>query len=267
MMGVSGGTLIDVGGLQISARIKGSGPPLLMMNGIGASLGFLRPLQDKLRDFKTICYDPVGVGKSSPLKFPLRLRRHADHALGLLDALNIEQIDLFGVSWGGALAQEFTYRHGDRVRRLVLASTTAGPGVLVSPSVLLASMDSRPRDSLAYLKTSGAKMFGGSLRTDAEALHGSGIFEHLAPKNSSVYYFQMAAAAGWSGLRYLAVMKQPTLILTGDDDPLVRPYNSRLLKWIIPNSRLQVIKGEGHFMVVSSADKIANHIRSFLSSD
>lgn len=268
-MGVPGARSIKVGNIELRTSVRGDGPPLLMMNGLGASLGVLEPLQTALPDFRTIAYDPAGVGKSSALTLPVRLPRHADHAARLLDTLGIDQVDLFGVSWGGALAQEFAFRHSDRVRRLVLTSTTSGPGLLISPKVLLAFFDPRKRDSHSYREKTAPTLFGGPTRHrhKAEELFETGVFRHLARKSSSPYYFQMAAAVGWSSLRYLWSIKQPTLILTGDDDPLVRPYNSRLIHRLMPNSRLQVIKDEGHFMIVSSAPLLAGLIREFLNED
>ncbi len=266
-MGVKGAVSINVGDIELRTSIRGEGPPLLMMNGLGGSLGVLEPLQNELLDFQTISFDPAGVGKSSPLTFPIRLPAHADYAARLLDTLEIDKVDLFGVSWGGALAQEFTYRHSDRVRRLVLTSTTAGPGILITPEVLLAFFDPRKRDSNTYMEKTAPTLFGGPARDNAKKLMETGIFQHLAKKNSTSYYYQMAAAVGWSSLRYLWSIKQPTLVLTGDDDPLVRPYNSRIISWLLPNSELKVIEGEGHFMIVSSAAILAEAIRNFLTSN
>lgn len=264
-MGIAGAQSVKVGDVEMRVSIRGSGPPVLMMNGLGGSLGVLEPLQDALPDFRTIVFDPLGVGKSTPLKRPMRLRSHADHVAKLLDTLELDRIDLFGVSWGGALAQEFAYRHGDRVRRLVLTSTTPGPGFLTTPEVYFAFFDIRPRDAQTYKDHVAPVLFGGKARHDAEGLFGTGVFRHLTRKNTSAYYFQMASAIGWSSLRYLATLRQPTLLLTGDDDPLIRPYNARLIDRLLPNSELRFIEGEGHFMIVSSAGELAGYIREFLN--
>jgi poly(3-hydroxyoctanoate) depolymerase len=264
-MGVPGAQSITVGDIDIRTSIKGKGTPLLMMNGLGGSLGVLAPLQDALPDFRTIVFDPPGVGRSTPLKFPMRLPAHADYVAKFLDALGFDQVDLFGVSWGGALAQEFTHRHGDRVRRLVLTSTTPGPGLIASPDVYWAFFDVSPRDAKAYKEKVAPTLFGGKARHDAEALFETGVFGHLTKKTTSAYYFQMAAATGWTSLPYLWTLKHQTLILTGDDDPLVRPYNSRLIRLLKPNSELKILAGEGHFMIVSSAIELADHIREFLN--
>ena len=146
----------------------------------------------------------------------------------------------------------------------MLTSTTPGPGLVASPQVYFAFFDVRPRDASAYKEQVAPTLFGGKARSDTEALFETGVFRHLARKTTSAYYFQMASAAGWSSLRYLWSLKQETLILTGDDDPLVRPYNSRLIHRLMPNSELKILEGEGHFMIVSSANELADHIREFL---
>ena len=85
-------------------------------------------------DFMTITLDMPGVGKSQMPRWPIRLPSHADVIAEMLQQLGIEQVDVFGVSWGGALAQEFALRHPSMVRRLILAATSPGPVLLVKPA-------------------------------------------------------------------------------------------------------------------------------------
>ena len=78
------------------------------------------------------------------------------------------------------------------------------------------------------------------------------------------YFFQMLAMSGWSSLPFLPMLQQPTLILAGDRDRIVPLINAQILKTLIPNSRLQVIKGAGHLFFVSRADEKVPMIRNFL---
>lgn len=257
--------VVTIGSHSVRVSDEGAGQPLLMLNGLGASLEVLAPLRNTLADFRTIAFDPPGVGGSSELAWPLRLPAHADVAMALLDQLGVEQVDLFGVSWGGALAQEIAYRYPDRVRSLILCSTTPGPALLATIDVYLAFFDTRRRTSAHYVEHVAPTLFGGRVREEARALLDNGIFRHLARKDSRSYLYQMAAAAGWSSLRYLCRLRQRTLIVTGDDDPLVRPYNSRLLAALIPNSRLEIVAGDGHFLIVTSAAELAALVRDFVA--
>ena len=120
--------------LQLNVSIRGQGSPLLLLNGLGGLIRTFDPLRNELVDYKTITLDVPGVGKSQMPRWPIRLPRHADLIAEMLKQLGIEQVDVFGVSWGGALAQEFALHYPDMVRRLILAATSAGPPPLCSGS-------------------------------------------------------------------------------------------------------------------------------------
>lgn len=121
-------------GLQLNVSICGQGSPLLLLNGLGGLIRTFDPLRDELDDFMTITPDVPGVGKSQMPRWPIRLPSHADVIAEMLQQLGIDQVDVFGVSWGGALAQEFALRYPSMVRRLILAATSPGPVLLMKPA-------------------------------------------------------------------------------------------------------------------------------------
>ncbi|MHC8341058.1 alpha/beta fold hydrolase [Pseudomonas sp. HLT2-19-2] len=82
--------------------------------------------------------------------------------------------------------------------------------------------------------------------------------------NPRTYYHQLAALVGWTSLLRLFRLRQRTLILTGDRDTLVQMYNAHILRRTIRRSEVHVLKGEGHFFVVTSARRTAEAIREFL---
>jgi pimeloyl-ACP methyl ester carboxylesterase len=82
--------------------------------------------------------------------------------------------------------------------------------------------------------------------------------------NPRTYYFQLAALIGWTSLLRLSRLPQRTLVLTGDRDPLIQAYNAHILRRTIRRSELRILKGEGHFFVVTSARRTAVLIREFL---
>jgi len=82
--------------------------------------------------------------------------------------------------------------------------------------------------------------------------------------NPQTYYFQLAALIGWTSLLRLSRMLQRTLILAGDRDPLIQAYNGHILRRTIGRSELRLLKGEGHFFVVTSAGRTAVLVREFL---
>lgn len=246
-----------VNDLQLNVSICGQGSPLLLLNGLGGLIRTFDPLREALGDYTTITLDVPGVGKSHRPRWPLRLPRHADLIAEMLKQLGIKQIDVFGVSWGGALAQEFALRHPSMVRRLILAATSAGPVVLVKPSHIV--------DFFARRQNPRLRNSPGS-RDSLQTLLRFGVARGMLTADPRTYYHQLAALAGWTSLLRLFRLRQRTLILTGDRDTLVHPYNAHILRRTIRRAELHVLEGEGHFFVVTSAERTAQAIREFLGS-
>lgn len=243
-------------GLQLNVSICGQGSPLLLLNGLGGLIRTFDPLRDELDDFMTITLDVPGVGKSQMPRWPIRLPSHADVIAEMLQQLGVDQVDVFGVSWGGALAQEFALRYPSMVRRLILAATSPGPVLLMKPSDV---MD-------FFRRSKNAKMpKQDSSRDSIHTLLGFGVMKGMLSVNPRTYYLQLAALIGWTSLLRLSRVTQRTLVLTGDRDPLIQAYNAHILRRTIRRSELRILKGEGHFFLVTSARGTAVLMREFLS--
>lgn len=256
--------MIEVDGVKVRVCIHGKGKPLLMFNGIGAHIEILDALRKNLEDFQTITLDMPGVGKSEKKQWIMRLSHHADFAAKVLDKLGLERVDLFGVSWGGALAQEFLLRHPERVNRAILAATTPGPGILMRPDVYISFVSPVDRSSDHFVDNIAPKLFGGKMRTQAKNFFKGELSAFLHPKYSMTYLYQLLAAAGWTSLARLGKIDQPVLIIAGTDDPIIRAYNARLLACRIKNAELEFLEDEGHFFIVTSPEETAQHVRTFL---
>ncbi|WP_459729808.1 alpha/beta fold hydrolase [Pseudomonas sp. MHK4] len=239
----------------MNVSIRGQGSPLLLLNGLGGLIRTFDPLRNELLDYRTITLDVPGVGKSQMPRWPMRLPRLADLIAEMLKQLGVEQVDVFGVSWGGALAQEFTLRYPSMVRRLILAATSAGPAMLVKPADVLdffgTSKSARP-----------GKQEGSS--NSLQTLLRFGVVNGMLTANPRTYFHQLTALVGWTSLLRLFRLRQRTLILTGERDTLVRLYNAHILHRAIRRAQLYVLQGEGHFFVVTSARRTAEAIREFL---
>ena len=256
-------TRID--GQQIRYTDQGRGSRvLLLFNGIGASLELLQPFIDCVPGTRVVAYDVPGAGGSPPTSCPWRPRRHAAMAAALLDRLELGQVAVLGISWGGMLAQQFARQYPRRCTHLVLAATTPGqlmvPG---KPSVLLRMASPLRYLSRDYMRSIAGKIYGGTLRHDP-----AGAAEHarrMQPPSTLGYYYQLLALLGWSSLPWLHTLRQPTLILAGDDDPIVPLVNARILAARIPGARLQVVAC-GHLFLLTLADRIGPDIEQFLAS-
>ncbi|WP_434707115.1 alpha/beta fold hydrolase [Pseudomonas sp. R1-1] len=247
--------MMTVKDLQVNVSTAGQGPPLLLLNGLGGLIKTFDALRNELSDYTTITLDVPGVGKSQMPRWPMRLPSHADLIAEMLKQLGIDHIDVFGVSWGGALAQELALRHPTMVRRLILAATSAGPVPLVKPA-----------DILEFFRGSagGKQPERDGSASSTQALLRFGVVKRMLTVRLRTYHHQLAALVGWTSLLRLFRLRSRTLILIGDRDTVVQPYNAHILKCSIPRSELRVLKGEGHFFVVTSAGRTAALIREFL---
>ena len=239
-------------------------PPLLLCNGIGASLEALQPLVDALDpDRGVVRFDVPGVGGSALPPFPYPIAGLASWVTALMARLGHQRFDVLGLSWGGGLAQQLAVQSRRRVRRLVLVAT--GTGALMVPAhprVLGKMMTPRRHRDPAYAAAIAPEIYGGSMRTDpqrgAELLHAA---TRSGPKRG--YYYQLAAMTGWSSLPFLHLIRQPTLVMGGDDDPIIPVANPRLQARLIPDSRLLVYHG-GHLSILTEAEDLAPVIEDFL---
>jgi poly(3-hydroxyalkanoate) depolymerase len=237
-------------------------PPLLLFNGIGANIELVAPFLQALEGPEAIVFDAPGVGGSPVPALPYRPWMLARLSARLLDQLGHEQVDVLGVSWGGAIAQQFAFQHAARCRRLVLAATS--PGHLMVPgklAVLLKMASPRRYRDPQYMGRIAGEIYGGRLRRSPELAREH--LRHVRWSSDYGYYLQLLAAVGWSSLPWLALLKQPALVMSGADDPLVPAANAQILARLIPDARLVSID-DGHLFLVTSAAESARCVADFL---
>jgi poly(3-hydroxyoctanoate) depolymerase len=261
---------VDAGGVRLRTSVRGSGPPLLLITGLGASLDLGVPFERELAacGVQAISFDAPGVGESTPYRWPPRMPGIARTVERMLDALGYDRVHVLGVSLGGVIAQQLARQAPHRVRRLILAATGPGlGGVPGSPRALLALATPRRYYQPAYYRRIAARVYGGAARRDPDALlHGSPARFTGRPTLSG-YLGQIYAITGWTSLPWLRTLPQPTLVLAGDDDPIVPLINGRILARCIPHAQLHVIVGGGHLFLLEQPAETARLITTFLRSE
>jgi poly(3-hydroxyoctanoate) depolymerase len=249
-------------------RVQGEGRPLLLVMGLGGNIEMWEPLVAELDGFTTIAFDAPGTGESDVPRFPLRMGALARLTSELLDLLGYRRVDVVGVSYGGAIAQELAYRHPEHVRRLVLAATMCGLGAVPGKPIALALLSTPYRYySRSHLKSIAPHLYGGEIARRPELLDRHAYSRLSRAPSLRGYLWQMAAIIGWSSLPYLHRIRQPVLVLTGDDDPIIRVINGRILASRIPGARLNILRGGGHLFLVDQAQESARLISEFLVDD
>lgn len=260
---------IAVGGLRLhTARRQGTSKmPLLLLHGLGGSMESWGPLLEAMPDRDIFMIDAPGAGRSQTPMLPLRLKGTADHIAKALAALNVEQVDVLGFSLGGTIAQELAYRHPAMVNKLILVATVPGlglvPGKIRAQIALLSTRRHKHRDAA---ERDMPIICGGRTARDPDALKMLLDGRTLYPPTTRGYRYQQMSVMGWSSLLWLHRVAAPTLVIMGEEDPIVRSQNGTLLKWRLPDARLEVIPGAGHMMLFDEPAKTAPLIEHFLDT-
>ena len=257
---------VEVDSTTIRVATRGYGPPLVLLNGFGANIEMWAPFQSLLTDRRIVMFDAPGTGESPPLHGPRRMRALARLLGRVLDKLGIGEADILGYSWGRALAHEFAHRAGDRVRSLVLVSTIYGVGGLPPSLGAVANLLTTKRySSYAHLEKVAPRLYGGPTGRHPAAVRAQAHAWFDRPPSATGYAYQLYAIAGWTSAPWLWTLRHRSLVLVGDDDPLVPLWNAKMMARAIPRAQLHVVQGGGHLLLLDQAPEAATVVDRFLS--
>jgi poly(3-hydroxyalkanoate) depolymerase len=261
--------MVQVGSLRLRVVIRpgnGKGVPLLLINGIGANIEMFDPFVEALDpNLEVIRFDIPGVGDSPPPLFPLTLMTLARLTSQMLEQLGYQQVDALGISWGGALAQQFAYDHPRQCRRLILVATSTGAIMVPAHISVLVKMISPERYlHPSYMQAIAPSIYGGRIRSDLSLIQK--ILHKVRAPSALGYYWQLLGCVGWTSIHWLTCLRQPTLIIAGDDDPLIPIVNARIMARLIPKSILRIIRNGGHLYLLTDAKEAAEIVQAFLSN-
>ena len=165
---------VEVEGIRLRvATQRGSdgGVPLLIFNGIGANFELVFPFMRAMHGIEILVFDVPGIGRSELSWRPRRFSGLARLTAKLLDRLGYPEVDVAGVSWGGALAQQFARQYPRRCRRLVLAATSPGAVMIPGRPKALAKMVTPQRYlSPTYMQRAAGTIYGGEVERDPRVI-------------------------------------------------------------------------------------------------
>jgi 3-oxoadipate enol-lactonase len=237
----------DANGARLYYEVYGEGEPLLLIPALGIShVGWANDVPAYAREFKVIVFDPRGTGQSSfPEGVDVTMAQQADDAAALLDALGVDAAHVYGVSTGGAAAQEMALRHPEKVRSLILGATSPGgphavPAEDWATAAFVAALN-QGVEAPNFLEVCFSPGYLAEHRPEAIAW-----LERIAggPSTRPEAAIAMArASAGHDTYDRLPSITAPTLVIDGADDPMSPTENSRILAQRIPGAELVLLEG------------------------
>ncbi len=261
---------VEANGIRIYYREMGAGEPLLLIMGLGANVDwwdpvFLRRLADR---YHVVAFDNRGAGRSEKPPGPYSINQMAEDAAALMDRLGWSSAHVLGMSMGGMIAQELTLLHHERVRKLVLVVTTCGgrEQVLASPEVYKVLYMPKEGISPEVIARSTLYLLFPKDYMEAHPEKMERVVQDLlqAPISPEHFTYQLTAILNWSDFSRLGEIDKETLIITGSEDILIPPENSRILAREIPQSRLVEFPGGGHGLITQFPEEAANEVASFI---
>ncbi len=259
----------QVNGIRIHYEINGSGPPLLLISGLGQNSNVWALIVTLLHDtFTCITFDNRGSGRSAVPPGPYTIDQMGDDAAALIDHLKIGPVSAVGWSLGGSVLQSMLIRHREKLTRAVLLSAF--------PSY--SELQHHWLDALVALQHSGVEALALGVFRTAWVFTPRWLSNHSAavatarvalsdPYPTTIAGFEAQA----HGLRRydsrpaLSSVTTPTMVLVGAEDILTPVEQSAEIARLIPGARLQVLPRGGHGMALEYTSDTVRAIKSFLS--
>ena len=261
---------LNAGAVSIDYELRGEGRPLLMINGFRRSRvvwldGVLKPLAER---FQLILMDNRGTGESDKPQDGYSIEAFADDCAGVIDALGLPRVHVFGVSMGGMIAQRLATRHPHKVHGLALGCTNCGRGGSILPEKrigeLLRLLPNDTMDAREVARRQEELYYMPGFRESRRVLI-DGLYElvNRNPTPPHAVRGHLKAIDAFEACADLARIKAPTLVIAGAGDPLIPAENSRLIAGRIPAAQLVLLPDASHFFWIEKPQETAAALIGF----
>jgi pimeloyl-ACP methyl ester carboxylesterase len=264
---------INAGGVEFAYRQLGpsTGVPVVFLTHLAAVLDNWdsRVVDGIAAKRRVITFDNRGVGASSGAT-PTTIQEMASDAITFIRALGLDQVDLFGISMGGMIAQVIAQQQPQLVRKMILAGTGPAGGEGIDKVTRITYLDTArgllthqdPKQFLFFTKTPNGR------RAGKEFLARLAERTNDRDKAISVRSFraQLKAIHRWGRQKPadLGSIHQPVLVLNGDSDKMVPTKNTVDLHRRLPNSQLVIYPDAGHGGVFQFHEDFVKRALEFL---
>jgi pimeloyl-ACP methyl ester carboxylesterase len=263
--------VVKVGDISMYYETHGEGEPLVLIMGYGGHVGhWFRLIPLLSREYCVVVFDNRGAGRSDKPDMPYTMEMMAGDTAGLLAAIGIDTTHIFGVSMGGCIAQQFALCYPEKVASLILGGTHCGVSNLVKlekPAgnylhdfelIERQTPEEHERGMLDFLI--GREFIRNN--KDIVEQYIAKVTEYVSPIHALVAQYE--AIIGFDIYNRLPEIEAPTLVISGDEDNMVSPENSRLLASRLTNAELVMLNGIGHGFFLEAVEQSAKVIINFL---
>lgn len=249
--------------MRIAWEERGSGAPLLLIQGLGYARWSWEPIVEGLAErYRVLFFDNRGIGESDKPEGPYTARLMADDALQVLDEAGVDRAHVLGASLGGMIAQELAAAAPERVEKLVLCCTTPGGEATVPmPAVTVQLFAEAPTlaPDVALRRFVENALGPEPPAALVEELYGRRLAN---PPDPAGWQAQAAAGLGFAGVD--APIDKPVLLVTGTADNVVDPRNTDVLAERIPGARAERLEGAGHLFFWEQPEAFVRIVSEFL---
>jgi 3-oxoadipate enol-lactonase len=219
--------------------------------------------------YRCIVFDNRGAGRSSKPDYPYTIQMMADDTVGLMDALDIKDAYILGISMGGLIAQQIAISYPEKVRGLILSSTHfGGSNYIPMDDKTMALLIALPTETISmeqaremrYRATFSPEF----LQNNKSILEQIDEWAEKLPTPLFAQVHQSEATGGFDSEAELDKITAPTLILHGANDRAVPTENGKLVDALIPNSRLKIIEDAAHFVIIEKYEEFNREVMSFI---
>ena len=255
-------------GVRLHYRESGrrSGPPVLMIQGLGADKQLWNLQRLALAPwYRTIAFDNRGAGRSDKPYGAYSMEQMADDAAAVLDHAGVESAHVIGASMGGVISQIMAIRYPERVRSLVLACTACHHHAW-RKELLADWADTAKHEGMAAMTATAARWVIGprSFRRLAPALGWLGPLGVSSPAHAFAGQVEGILSIDDGLAEQLPGIEAPTLVIVGNQDILTPRGDSEEIAELIPTAELVVISGAAHGFMIEHATTFNRIMLDFL---
>ncbi|HET6673965.1 MAG TPA: alpha/beta fold hydrolase [Nitrospiraceae bacterium] len=248
--------MVNLNGLHLSVLEAGTGDPVIFVHGVVTTSNiFPKYVGAYQPDFRGIAVDLRGYGDSDKPPTGFTIEHFANDLIKLADSLHIKKAVWVGVSMGGMILQRLALDHPERVRALVLVSTTDGAMILDRDIPTIGA----PRDYAQVSK----EMIIDSFPPGTPAAAYQPLLDRIPTWNATVIREALASMSQFNVRGRLSRITAPTLIMVGVKDDVATPAIAKGIQAQIPGARLVEFE-TGHFMMAEDPERFRAVLGDFL---